>query len=241
MARLIDDGPRPPAENMALDEAMLLAGRDVALRLYSWRPPAVSLGYFQAVAEFEDVAQEFVLVRRPTGGGAICHDREITFALAAPLDLLPGPIPESYLLVHEACVAALRVVGVPARIAAAPAAPPKRSRWCFARAAAGDVVLEDGRKLVGSAQRRVARPAPRVLHHGSLVLRAPAPTPFCGEVAAHLEPERAVSTIRRELARELGRRLGVEFAASTLTETELRCAQRLREERHANLSFVRRR
>lgn len=226
---------------MAIDEAMLLAGRDVALRLYSWRPPAVSLGYFQAVADFEDVASQFTLVRRPTGGGAICHHHEITFALAAPLDMLPAPVLESYRLVHEACVAALRAAGVPARLAVAGAGSGRRSRWCFAAAGPGDVVLEDGRKLVGSAQRRIARPVPRVLHHGSVVLRAPAATPFCGEVAAHLDPRRADPVLRREIARELGRRLEVEFVPSLISEAERRCARRLREERYANPTFVRRR
>jgi lipoate-protein ligase A len=89
-ARLIIDPPASGAWNMAVDEALLrsAAQRGTAtLRFYQWSEPTLSLGYFQAA---DDRQQHFAslacpLVRRASGGGAIVHDRELTYSLAMPL------------------------------------------------------------------------------------------------------------------------------------------------------------
>ena len=90
--RQILSEPTDGASNMALDEALLesaaAAGANVrpTLRIYGWPRPTLSLGYFQRAAdrEMHEASGECDLVRRPSGGGAILHDRELTYALVLP-------------------------------------------------------------------------------------------------------------------------------------------------------------
>jgi lipoate-protein ligase A len=194
--RVLRSGKLSPAANMALDERLLDAAGAPLLRIYGWAPPGLSLGRFQDPTDFADVdparVGPFELVRRVTGGGAIWHEHEITFALTVDARWLPGDVGASYALVHGAAVRALADVSVPARMlpgTGLPVGARPTQRWCFAEPGAFDVVLPSGRKVLGSAQRRVRRPIERILHHGSLVLRAPKPTPFCGSVAEHVDPD----------------------------------------------------
>src|SRR4051794_9804512 len=88
-SQLIIDPPCDGAWNMALDEALLLsAERDGigALRFYTWREPTLSLGYFQPHADraAHAASKNCTLVRRASGGGAILHDRELTYSIALP-------------------------------------------------------------------------------------------------------------------------------------------------------------
>src|SRR5436190_15116613 len=87
--RLIIDPPLIGPMNMAIDEALLeSAATDgvATLRLYQWSEPTLSLGYFQAAEERErhQASTNCPLVRRASGGGAILHDRELTYSLALP-------------------------------------------------------------------------------------------------------------------------------------------------------------
>ncbi len=89
VCRLIVDPPAEGAWNMAVDEALLLAAeRDGAawLRFYTWREPTLSLGYFQnhADRQLHAASANCKLVRRASGGGAILHDRELTYSIALP-------------------------------------------------------------------------------------------------------------------------------------------------------------
>src|SRR5262245_38674114 len=113
--RLILSGALPPVLNMGLDEALLLAaGGPPTLRLYAWPPPGLSLGYFQKSAPFAAVPGPHVLVRRLTGGGAIYHDDEITFALVLDQAAFPVAVDASYRVVHDAIARALRsAAGMP--------------------------------------------------------------------------------------------------------------------------------
>ena len=203
--RVIRDGDGPAAWNMAVDEALLHAAATPTLRLYGWHPHAVSLGWFQRWTDFADVPPGTDVVRRLTGGGAICHGDELTFSLALDADLLPRDVAASYELLHDAAVAALADVGVASqRLAGGKAAGARpRERWCFAEPGDGDLVTPAG-KLLGSAQRRVRAPRPRVLHHGSLVLRRPGLTPFVAAVADAREPDAA---LRQRLSAALVDRL----------------------------------
>ena len=175
--RLLSGGAAAPAWNLALDEA-LLASEGAAVRLYAWEPPGLSLGYFQRFAELGPELQAleqrgFVVVRRPTGGGAIAHIDELTFCIA---DEVGGPffssdVKEGYRRIHRAFAAALAALGLAARLRgeAALASDDAAAEWlCFCKSSALDLEAR-GRKLLGSAERRVGR---RVLHHGSLPLRA---------------------------------------------------------------------
>ena len=239
--RLLLTWDAPPGFNMALDEA-LLAGGDPrpVLRLYTWAPEAVSLGYFQrydeVVAALAARAAELPrLVRRLTGGGAIHHARELTFsiAIAASHPLYRGPVADSYARVHAALAAALLLHGAAAqpRAARALASDDPESPMCFHRSTPLDLAW-GGRKGVGSAQRRTSG---RVLHHGSIKLGASA---LEGGVAA--VDAVSAQALGRSLAEVFAGRFGLSFAEEAPSEEELLRA-RAREAHFSSPAFLRRR
>lgn len=180
----------PPADgpsNMAADEALAdeaLARGGCCLRLYGWTPTTVSLGGFQRGidAAAEASIAGVPLVRRPSGGGAIVHGSDLTYAAAVPRSHPWGGRPQSfYDALHEALCRALEDFGVAATLwpqaggAALPSGRDDGAFFCFDRRSSGDVVVgvaesPDGRghKILGSAQRRLAA---AVLQHGSLLVR----------------------------------------------------------------------
>lgn len=201
---------------MALDEALLRSDGPPTLRLYGWSPPGLSLGWFQPLQPFLGVAGPHHIVRRRTGGGAIYHADEITFSLALDAVSLPADIASSYVLLHRAVQRALARIGVEVVLVDGAAAMgcgmharPSHA-WCFAVAGPHDLILaKNHKKIVGSAQRRLRQPHARVLHHGSIVLRAPAATPFCGAVADVIEPTGAAAALRQALTAEISVALGL--------------------------------
>jgi len=240
--RVIRDEPGPAAWNMGADEALLVHAATPTLRLYGWRPHAVSLGWFQRFADFSDVPASVPIVRRPTGGGAIWHGDELTFALAIDAALLPRDVAAGYRLLHDAAVRALAAVGVASERSTAGTPPAARPdvRWCFREAGRDDVVTGHG-KLLGSAQRRLTTDRPRLLHHGSLVLERPAGTPF---VAAVADATPVTPTLRAALGDGLvahfAAALGLTPVAGDYTPTERQAAAALAA-RHADPSHVQRR
>jgi lipoate-protein ligase A len=228
--RVLLDAPAEGAWNMAVDEALLAAAAPPTLRIYGFEPHTVSLGYFQSLGDFRDLPPGTPLVRRLTGGGAIHHGDELTFALAVDAELLPPDVAASYRLLHDAAIAALADAGIASRRHDAGAAAGARpaQRWCFAGPGNDDVVTRCG-KLLGSAQRRVRSPQPRVLHHGSIVLRRPALTPFVAAVEddAH-DVDRVAARLRQQLAARIAQVLGLDAAPGTLSEPERGLATRLR-------------
>jgi lipoate-protein ligase A len=171
------------AENMALDEAILdwVAERDdsACLRTYGWSVPTLSLGYFQslAAARADPRWASVPIVRRPTGGGAIWHEHELTYAVVLPAK---HPMARSrtdlYRVVHGQIAEILREFGGRTAAEAAPGNPAgvtsgqqteqKRPLLCFTDRNAHDIVI-GGFKVAGSAQRRRAG---AVLQHGSLLV-----------------------------------------------------------------------
>ncbi len=173
--RLITDAiGRPGAENMAIDQALLeeadRTGR-AFLRLYRWNPPCLSLGRNEAAAARYDremlERRGIAVVRRPTGGRAVWHEHEVTYAVAAPITLFES-LRESYRAIHERLAAALRSLGADATLAAhrPSARPPVRPGPCFASSVGGEVLV-NGRKVIGSAQ---VRHGAALLQHGSILL-----------------------------------------------------------------------
>ena len=169
----MESKPRTAVENMALDEAMLLRAADsgdTLVRLYEWSQPSVSFGRNQRTAGVYSAercaAQSVPAVRRLTGGRALLHARELTYAVAAPnaaaLTLRGG-----YEAINDVLLTALRILGidaeraVPAMRATAPDLAP-----CFETPSAGELVVH-GAKIVGSAQHRDGR---AFLQHGSILL-----------------------------------------------------------------------
>jgi lipoate-protein ligase A len=170
----MDDGSLPGAENMARDLVLLeraIAGEGPFLRVYGWARPTLSLGYFQReedVAEAGAAARLGVdVVRRFTGGGAILHHRELTYAIALPAShpWASLGVNESYLEITRPLLSLLRSRGVETRYRGE-GTPALKAANCFAGSACPDLVA-DGRKLFGSAQRRRQG---AVLQHGSLLL-----------------------------------------------------------------------
>lgn len=241
--RVLFDGAADAAWNMAVDEALLTVGDRATLRVYGWSPHAVSLGWFQHWQDFAEVPPDTPVVRRLTGGGAIHHGEELTFSLTCDAAVLPGDVAASYVRLHDAIVLALRQCGVPcARLAAgAPPAARPEQRWCFAAPGRDDIVTDRG-KLLGSAQRRVRSPRPRILHHGSLVLRRPHLTPFVAATADTVANDPAfTASLGAALVAHLAEALDLIPAPGALTAAERALAAHLQTTRYRDPAFVRRR
>ena len=175
--RLILDGAHTGAWNMAVDEALaeaVDAGASApVLRLYRWAPPCLSLGFsqpYEAADAAFCAAHGVELVRRPTGGRAVLHHLELTYAVLARLGAGPftQDLQAAYQAICRALVAGLRALGVPAEVAGRPQGDlikPVQAIPCFIGPAAGEVVA-GGRKLVGSAMRRLGN---SILQHGSIL------------------------------------------------------------------------
>ncbi|MCA8975797.1 MAG: lipoate--protein ligase family protein [Planctomycetes bacterium] len=236
--RLLIDAPAEAAWNMAVDEALLHRGQGATLRLYGWSPHAVSLGYFQRISDFADLPASTPLVRRLTGGGAIYHGSEITFALAVDAGTLPRDIGASYRLLHDAAVEALAAHGITCERlrSGAPQHSRPQQRWCFATPGQDDLVTARG-KLLGSAQRRIQQPRPRVLHHGSLVVHRADATPFTAAIADTIDlAPRQLALLQSSLATAFAAALRRELAPGTLTDSERELADELRLTRYAATS-----
>jgi lipoyl(octanoyl) transferase len=164
--------PLPGAVNMAIDEALLTRARltrQRTIRVYTWASPTISLGRHQTAEGVWDLTacerRGVEVVRRLTGGRAILHHRELTYAVAAPVrdgvDLR-----DDYRAIAALLARTLQQLG----IGAAPATPHARmpipaAAPCFELPARDELVVE-GRKLVASAQ---LREEGAFLQHGSLL------------------------------------------------------------------------
>ena len=176
--RLILSPPMTGSENMALDEAlletMMQGDAPPTLRLYAWDPPCLSIGYAQPIEQVDRQAvrrRGWDLVRRPTGGRAILHTDELTYAVIASDHgpVFAGGVLPSYRRLSAALAHGLRSLGLDVQVqeavaggSAAPADP-----VCFQTPAALEITA-GGRKLLGSAQLRRRGGA---LQHGTLPLR----------------------------------------------------------------------
>jgi len=160
---------------MALDAALLRAAeRDAlcVLRLYAWDPPTLSFGRNEPALRRYDraaiAARGLAVVRRPTGGRAVWHDREVTYAVTAP-DEVFGPLRATYREIHAMLAEALASLGAAVHLAADRPADGVGAGACFASAAGGEVLAVGGGKVVGSAQ---VRGSGAFLQHGSVLLSA---------------------------------------------------------------------
>ena len=158
---------------MAVDAAMLDRTMDTGeafVRCYRWSPHCLSFGRHEPALLRYDVArirsEGLSCVRRPTGGRAVWHARELTYAVTAPLSAFGG-IRQAYAAIHGILAAAIGNLGVKALLAPRNSLTPGlASGPCFATPVGGEVLVE-GRKIVGSAQLRAGE---AFLQHGSLLL-----------------------------------------------------------------------
>jgi lipoate-protein ligase A len=238
--RLIIDPPSPGPRNMAVDEALLLdaAKNGVGtLRFYQWSEPTLSLGYFQRYEDRNTHApsSNCAVVRRQSGGGAILHDRELTYSLSLPAEHpFARQAAQLYTAVHEAFIAQLsqnvashdpeaRLI---VRRECPQLRPDQEPFLCFQRRACGDVVyVPSGRrladwKILGSAQRR-HRGA--ILQHGSLLLEKSIAAPELHglrDLTGLLLPPGALALdLANRLSPILGVRL-IEYRLSTALESK---------------------
>lgn len=253
------------AENMAIDEAISLSVASKSqlptLRLYQWTRPTISLGYFQSIADADVYLREIQaddagieIVRRNTGGGAILHDRELTYSLALPLENAnPGPRELVYQAMHQTVCVVLAGLGVstmPYREIAPgePRLDTKPSRTglrdpvpepflCFQRRTDEDLICA-GYKVLGSAQRRVRG---GILQHGSLLLRV---SRFATVLPGiHELTGRVIDTcsLAQQLSDRLGTELGFAWELGELSHEELQQAESISQQRYRNEGWTRRR
>lgn len=168
--RVLDSGPADGATNMAVDHALLdraATSGEAVLRIYAWSRPTLSFGMHErsCLSRTALATQCVDAVRRPTGGRALLHYREVTYSVTAPA--VGTGLGESYRDINAVLLKALARLGVLA------AEAPRRARAsapegaaCFAEPNVGELTVA-GRKLVGSAQRRDAH---ALLQHGSILL-----------------------------------------------------------------------
>lgn len=244
--RLILSDPADGPTNMAVDAAILEclepdAGGGATLRFYGWETPTLSLGYFQAVRSREDHpdSRQAPLVRRASGGGAIVHDRELTYSLTVPDTLPVSDSKTLYRLVHDAVRTALGRWGIRLqRFADSEVAPPAGEPFlCFQRRTDEDLVLQ-GYKVLGSAQRRGRA---GVLQHGSLLVAASAAAPQLPGIADLIGRCPTIPEVRDRLIEELGERLGVQWRAGPLNAAEGAATRRIREAKFGSSGWTEKR
>lgn len=168
--RFIDTGFNDAFTNMAIDEAILQHCRVPTLRVYGWRPTAISVGYNQNVQREINIdyckKNNIEIVRRLTGGKAVFHDKEITYSFILPENngLLPFEINESYKIIANALVIALKKIGIGAEIRKV--SERIETPVCF-NSSNWYELLVGGRKISGSAQRRMDG---KILQHGPILI-----------------------------------------------------------------------
>ena len=189
--RLIKDSYHTGFINMAIDEAIMIAHREglvpPTIRFYQWSPPAVSLGYFQDLKKEIDVDvcqdMRIDIVRRPTGGKAVLHDKELTYSFIIKENhpLVNDSILDTYKKISGGMIRGLSYLGIKAelvplreKLKSNPLLKGEKSEIrhsdfksiCFSVPSQYEVKVE-GKKIVGSAQ---VRKREIVLQHGSLLI-----------------------------------------------------------------------
>ena len=224
--RLIDSGYLDAYTNMAIDEAVFAMreklGLPASLRFYSWRPAAVSIGYFQRIEDpslQEYKRQKLTIVRRFTGGGAILHRNEITYSLACSTHEFPAfrDIVKTQQLVHRAIILGLQNLGINAELERKETKGPD-PYFCFVTPSKYDVV-EEGRKIAGSAQRRRNR---AFFQHGSILMDN-------NITSESIKEKKDRGKIIDSLVWGFEKGLGIRLLPGHLTKQEVELSQELRE------------
>jgi lipoyl(octanoyl) transferase len=206
-----DPAPRPGWRNMAIDRTLLERAQagESWLRLYAWDPPCLSFGRHEPASrryDAERIAElGLAVVRRPTGGRAVWHAGELTYAVAGPSAGL-GSLRATCDEIHRMLRDALASLGVAAELAPARRAAAVDAGACFSRPAGGELMVE-GRKVVGSAQ---VREGAAFLQHGSILLEGDQST-VANLTRGPAPPDRSAA-----LARVLGRPVARERVAQTI-------------------------
>lgn len=228
--RLIEFNCLDAYTNMAIDEAIFIGreklGLPATLRFYGWRPAAVSIGYFQRIEDSsleEYKRQKLTIVRRFTGGGAILHTNEITYSLACPTNefIAFSNIKKTQQLVHQAIILALQNMRINARLERKQTKKPTLY-FCFVNPSEDDVV-EDGQKIVGSAQRRKKKV---FFQHGSILMDSRI-------TSESIKEKKNREKIIDSLVWGFEKGLGIRLLPGHLTKQEVKLSQELREAKYS--------
>lgn len=181
----LESGYQSGAYNMAMDEALLEYIRNapepiLLVRTYRWEKPTLSLGVNQQVRDIRFLLEFYgkatgvaspveAVVRRPTGGRAILHGEDISYAfITNDASVLKFSLKDSYAIYAGIIRDTLKILALSATFTGdAQDKDYLRSPVCFETHTASDLVGEDGKKLTGSAQ---LRRSGGLLQHGAAFL-----------------------------------------------------------------------
>lgn len=222
--------------NMAADEVLLHTASEsgvASLRFYTWREPTLSLGYFQPASDrFADPRlAELPWVRRTTGGAALVHHHEVTYALALPPGKPWQPANEPWgCRFHHIVTAALLGAGAATRSVVCGEEKKLDPVLCFLHHTPGDL-LAGGAKVVGSAQRKQKG---ALLQHGGILLAASEFTPqmpgLLELTGVRFPPEQVARLVTEQFATETG----WEIVPTEWSSDELELRNQLANEKYTN-------
>jgi lipoate-protein ligase A len=250
---------------MAVDEAMLILASEGAcpptLRFFSWEVTSLSIGSFQDIKELDMDRLKpcgMPLVRRPTGGRAVLHGSELTYSVTCPIPsrFFPSDLMGSYKAIGSCFLEGLTGLGIDAALVPAAKNPDRKRRECAGRdplcfsSPSWHEVLAGGKKLIGSAQRRLAG---SFLQQGSLLVkldidglismmrfkddgqRNAARDALASKMTALDEHASGVDmdSLKRAVVAGFEDVLGADVSPGTLTERETELARRLASEKYA--------
>jgi len=228
--RLLKTGYNNAFMNMAIDEAILQSKVMPTIRLYGWKPSAVSIGYFQSLKEEVDLdkCKEYGVdfIRRVTGGGAVYHDKELTYSLIAQENFVSKDILESYKQICNGIIKGLEKINIRAQFAGI------------------NDIITNGKKISGNAQ---TRKQGMILQHGTIIMDVNAEKMFSIlKVPDEKIKDKLIQNVKERVTsvKKLGKEvsfeelsnkiadgfreaLNVELVEQKLTKTELNLAKEL--------------
>jgi len=266
--RFIDTTVAGGYENMAIDEAIFLSCQQGAapptLRLYGWHPPSVSLGYFQKMETAVDAEEcrrrGIDVVRRMTGGRAVLHHHELTYAVIAPENAHPfsPTVLETYMTIGSCLLNFFKQLGLNAQWVAlrdkyrGAAVSKHESASCFSAPSWYEITV-GGKKICGSAQKRGNGV---FLQHGSilidndpellaaLLISKKGKDAFLREIdssttslSRHLTGMIDVQDLGEKLLSSFQKTLGVTFSRGRLTAAELQLKEVLLREKYQTVDW----
>lgn len=230
------------AMQMAIDEAILTARiRGLVpntLRFFTWKPACVTIGFFQGLEQEVDTVklreQGIDVVRRYTGGGAVFHDKELTYSLTVSEKIVPQDIIESYKIICSALIEGLNLLGI-----------------CSEFRAINDVIIGD-KKISGNAQ---TRKEGVLLQHGTILIETDVDKMFSllkipdEKIKDKLikNAKERVTSLKQELKKEISleemekylikgfeKIFNIEFKEEELTSEEIQIAKELYLKKYSN-------
>lgn len=248
--RVIESVPAGGSTNMAVDEALLASfdqsGSAPVLRVYSWAPPALSIGRFQNPLDEVDLDRcrkdGVQAVRRITGGGSLFHADELTYSIVCTPDMIPGAstVKDSFRVLTGFLLDFYRRLGLTACYAADSVSEQNilgvRTAFCFAGRESFDI-LTGGKKIGGNAQRRMKN---IIFQHGSIPILNRAADGLLYMKDKNSEFADGVTSLadcgvnvdleilKKLLVESFSNNLGVDVSPGRLTEMELSMSESLR-------------